>query len=282
MPYASVIIPTYRDEERLQKCISALKKQEKFTDFEVIIVNNDSTELKTEVPDDRFRIINETKAGSYAARNTGVKTATGKVLCFTDSDCIPSNDWLHDGISALELEGADRISGRVQIFTQNYPLTPTECHEKIFAFDQMQCLRNGPQVTANLFARREAFEGAGLFNEELLSGGDTEWNRRASSKGFSNLYAPQAVVWHPARKSWPELSGQNFRIIGGRYSANKTYSLPAIRSHLPPMKAARIILRSDESVRTKALAFCIEYRLKIARYKHLQDLRSGKVTPSRI
>lgn len=92
MPYASVIIPTYRDVERLQKCISALKRQEKFTNFEVIIVNNDSTDLKIAVPDNRFRVIAEKKSGSYAARNAGIKAAKGKVFSFTDSDCIPSVD----------------------------------------------------------------------------------------------------------------------------------------------------------------------------------------------
>ncbi|WP_159299503.1 glycosyltransferase family 2 protein [Spiribacter sp. SSL99] len=282
VPYASVIIPTYRDEQRLQKCISALKGQEEFTNFEVIVVNNDSSDLKIAIPDSRFRVVAEKKPGSYAARNAGIKAAKGKVFCFTDSDCIPSVDWLHQGISTLELEGVDRISGRVQIFTQNYPLTPTECHEKIFAFDQMQGLRHGPQVTANLFARREVFEDAGLFNEELLSGGDTEWNMRAASKGFSILYAPQAMVWHPARISWAELSGQHFRIIGGCFSANKAYSLSPIRSYMPPMNAAKIILRAGEPLRTKALAFYVEYKLKIARYNYLQDLRSGKARPKRV
>src|SRR5690554_2984846 len=93
----SVIIPTYKDWERLALCLQALENQSfKPSNFEIIVINN----LPGDLPPAAFKLpknavlVDEGKPGSYAARNTGIGMAKGEILAFTDSDCIPHKDWL--------------------------------------------------------------------------------------------------------------------------------------------------------------------------------------------
>ncbi|MDX5477778.1 MAG: glycosyltransferase family 2 protein, partial [Cyclobacteriaceae bacterium] len=95
--YFSVVVPTYRDRERLKLLLKALDEQNFKSDpWEVIVVNNDPNEDVKVEENYSFPITlqNENRPGSYAARNKGVNSAIGKVIAFIDSDCIPNKDWL--------------------------------------------------------------------------------------------------------------------------------------------------------------------------------------------
>jgi glycosyltransferase involved in cell wall biosynthesis len=100
-PYVSIIIPTYRDWNRLGMCLEALKKQSyPKENTEIIIINNDPEDL---IPVDfkgnkNITIMNAARNGSYAARNTGLKIAKGEIIGFTDSDCIPNTDWISKAV----------------------------------------------------------------------------------------------------------------------------------------------------------------------------------------
>src|SRR5690606_25863401 len=93
----SVIIPVYRDWYRLQLCLNALSHQSFPRDsFEIIVVNNDPMDIAPvdfKLPINAMLLV-EAKVGSYAARNAAIAVAQGAVLAFTDSDCIPEQDWL--------------------------------------------------------------------------------------------------------------------------------------------------------------------------------------------
>lgn len=79
-PFISIIIPTYKDWDRLSNCIEAINNQTyPKSSYEVIIVNNDPSEV---APRDllysqrlNIIIVTEIMPGSYAARNTGLKHA---------------------------------------------------------------------------------------------------------------------------------------------------------------------------------------------------------------
>lgn len=86
--------------------------------FEVIIVNNDpndSIPLELILPDNMI-IINESKPGSYAARNSAMKIAKGNILAFTDSDCIPDKDWLNNAYKYFKNNISDRVGGKIDLF----------------------------------------------------------------------------------------------------------------------------------------------------------------------
>ena len=89
----SVIVPVYNVEEYLEECLESIRQQT-FTDIEVILVNDGSTDSSKEIcerfcqADSRFKLINQENKGQSVARNRGVKESIGEYLMFVDSDDI--------------------------------------------------------------------------------------------------------------------------------------------------------------------------------------------------
>ena len=219
IPLISVIIPTYHDWDRLQLCLNALSNQTLSEDkFEIIVVNNDPDDIAPEILDipSNAKIINESKPGSYAARNLAVRDARGEIFAFTDSDCIPDSKWLENGYNEFADKTRDRVGGAVLIFCEDDSnKTQAELYDLIFAFQQKKAINKvGYSVTANLLVRRSSFMEVGAFNDALYSGGDHEWNIRANKKGLSLIYAPHVIVNHPARKTIEDLEKKVRRVMG--------------------------------------------------------------------
>ncbi len=202
-PEISVIIPTYRDWDRLTICLEHLGLQSCPADsFEVIVVNNDAAQdvpsaLLEQFPSVIF--LTEPKPGSYAARNLALVQAKGDVVAFTDSDCRPSPRWLETGLRRLRSEPAvDRLAGNIAIVVSE-KRTAGELYDYIFGFPQRTYVSQGFCATANLICRTALFDAVGPFDNQLMSGGDYEWNLRATERGFSIEYMEDMEVAHPAR-----------------------------------------------------------------------------------
>ena len=284
-PFVSVIIPTYHDWDRLKLCLNALAQQSYPIDrFEVLVVNND--------PDDRpsyvvasgnVRLLEEAKPGSYAARNAAIRVAKGEVFAFTDSDCMPDQDWLRNGVQGLA-NGNDRIAGRIQIFCANDKPTVAEAYELVFAFNQKTNAENGASVTANLICYQYCFEKTGLFNCSLLSGGDIEWGYRANDQGFSISYQENAMVRHPARSSFADLLKKRRRVAGGAQAIEsvKQEQRSLIRGLMPPIRAFKAILISRRiSVWHKLALLPVSYYLKLFSTFAYRGSRHGWLKPTR-
>src|SRR3989344_631098 len=91
----SVIIPVYNAARTLSNCLDSIFNLD-YTDFEVIIVNDCSTDNSLDIAKQyNVKIINHEKNfGPGVARNNGAKIANGSILAFTDSDCEVPRDWL--------------------------------------------------------------------------------------------------------------------------------------------------------------------------------------------
>ena len=213
LPLVSVIIPTYNDWDRLNKCLLSLSNQTyPHKRFEVIIINNNPLDyIPDEIKKYNYSIFTESAVGSYAARNTGISFSKGDILAFTDSDCIPDTFWIERAINKFN-EGCERIAGHIDIIPMNVNPNIAELYDMTFGFDQQISAMNGLSVTANMFARKSLFDEYGKFNSSLFSGGDTEWSRRVYSKGVSINYGPEVIVRHPARKSLKELFNKRYRV----------------------------------------------------------------------
>lgn len=227
MARVSVIIPVFNDAERLAKCLDALSKQTMSpAEFEVLVVDNGSTESPLEVvsPYAFARLLHETKPGSYAARNRGLAEANGSMLAFTDSDCVPRAEWLASGIGYLEAdEGCGLVAGRIEVVPADANhVSAAEWFDCVFGLRQdLNVERLGGSATANTFTRREVFDRVGEFDGTLKSGGDIEWGQRVTGAGYGIVYAADAVVQHPARRSVNELIVQARRHSGGRMDKAK-------------------------------------------------------------
>lgn len=250
----SVIIPVLNDNERLACCLRALKNQATSYRFEAIIVDNGSDVspcmFKHQFPFAKF--YHEKIKGSYRARNRGALKASGKVLAFTDSDCIPRHDWIQNAMTAWNRGEGDLIAGRIDLFFKNPRMrTVTELHEAMFAFQQKKNVENGYAVTANLMVAKNAFMQLGGFKPDTLSGGDVEFSRRATQKGMKLGYAENVVVLHPARHKLKELTAKKKRIVLGLHCLRhgdvniaREFSLFRLIKHLlPPVLTYKALRR---------------------------------------
>jgi len=187
--FVSVIIPCLNDYNRLKKCLGILEKQTYPADaYEVIVVDNGASFSPDpgllEFP--HTKVIHEPRSGSYAARNYGIKRAKGEVFAFTDADCIPSSNWLENGVGKLlEKDNCGLVGGSIQVFFENdsHP-TLAERFDKLTTFQQKQNIEKSHfSVTANLFTKKKVVEQVGMFDSDLKSGGDVEWGNRVYQKG---------------------------------------------------------------------------------------------------
>lgn len=200
----SVIIPTYRDWNRLIVCLDALQAQSYPQELiEVLIVNNDpsdSVPADLRLPHNAF-LINERKPGSYAARNAALKIAKGKIIGFTDSDCIPHKHWIKNAVEFLTKHASySRVAGPVQIIQKSAKPSIIERYNQLYAFPQEWLISNGGgSVTANLFAYKFVFDSVGGFDETLMSMGDKYWGMKAEAAGFKIGYSENVSVLHPPR-----------------------------------------------------------------------------------
>ena len=110
-PKISIIIPVYNAEEYISACLSQILKQT-YTDFEVIIIDDGSTDKSLEqckkvaLSDSRLRIISQENGGVSSARNTGIINAQGEIITFVDSDDIVAPNYLLlllQGIAASDI-----------------------------------------------------------------------------------------------------------------------------------------------------------------------------------
>jgi glycosyltransferase involved in cell wall biosynthesis len=262
----SVIIPTYRDWDALHFCLEAILNQDLTPDyFEVLVINNDIlSDIPSTLPELRnIRYFTESIPGSYAARNRGIRESSGEILAFTDADCLPNSNWLSSAIRYFQEEGAERLAGKVLLTLNGDCTSFSQTYEKAYSFRQNENVEKGVSVTANLFVQRKHFIAVGPFNEGLLSGGDMEWNRRATESGISIRYAEDCTVRHIARVSYKDLLKKNRRITGGMATMNN--GLAAIlKCLLPPANKLKTLGdRDDLTFLDKVIAFLMLYVLRL-------------------
>ena len=112
MPQVSVIVPVYQVQKYIGCCIESILQQT-FSDFELILVDDGSTDLSGAIcdqyaaRDSRIRVIHKKNAGVAAARNTGIEACLGKYVCFVDADDRIDVSLLKSSVEKMEEKQAD-------------------------------------------------------------------------------------------------------------------------------------------------------------------------------
>lgn len=127
LPCISVIIPAYNAEKYIEKCIQSIIKQD-YRDFEIIIVNDGSTDDTKAICekyvklDNRIKLVNTENRGAGSARNTGISKASGRYISFIDADDYICEDYYTRMYEMLKEEDADIVEGhykRVSGYDEN-------------------------------------------------------------------------------------------------------------------------------------------------------------------
>lgn len=95
-PKLSVVIPAYNEEAEIGKCLDSLLKQElEQSEFEVVVVDNASTDKTTEIIKKYpFRYVYEPRKSVVIARQAGTNKARGEIIVSADADTIYPKNWL--------------------------------------------------------------------------------------------------------------------------------------------------------------------------------------------
>lgn len=115
MPKISIIVPVYKVEQYIRRCLDSIVNQT-FTDWECILVDDGSPDNSGKIcdeyaeKDDRFRVFHQENAGVSAARNKGLDEARGEWISFVDSD-----DWVEKEMLKMMCSCAEQNKAEVVI-----------------------------------------------------------------------------------------------------------------------------------------------------------------------
>jgi len=199
----SIIIPFYNVKaELVTRCVQSIKKQS-FEDWEIIIVNDGSDKIYSDVlesvlkTDQRIKVINQKNSGVSCARNTGIIHAKGEFVFFVDADDMLAPGALDHAIRAQEITQSDLIIGATEkqnsykeVITTGLPRIEILDKGKIkqyrkyfigghkYGFESGGYLGRGPW--ARLVSKELAKETS--FDISLSQGEDIVWNLQLLNK----------------------------------------------------------------------------------------------------
>lgn len=213
VPQVSVIVPIYNGEEDIPELVKALLAQTYPPErVEYLLVDNRSgdgtSQLLSEAATQaqqrgvNLRHLCESETQSaYAARNLGIRAATGEILAFTDADCRPHPDWLLQLVPPFADPEIGIVAGEVTALPGH---TWLEKYAASVGMMSQKWLVEHPFLpygqTANLAIRKEILRQTGLFRPHLTSGGDADICWRIQQQTQAKLFfVPQALIYHRHR-----------------------------------------------------------------------------------
>jgi len=229
----SVIIPVYNDPSGLKDTLNSLVEQNFSKDlFEIIVADNGSTDETFSVSEsfiDRYpklvRIVQENDIqSSYAARNKGIKEAEGLIITFIDADMTVEKDWLQKVVESLQKNQPDCLVCNLAVIHRGKSIFAL--YDKMVSFPIEQYVKEMHFTPVGcLTIYKEIFNKIGLFDSNLISGGDHEFGDRVYEAGYKISYAPDIVMQHPARCSPNKHLLKAFRV--GRGLKQLSFYYPA-------------------------------------------------------
>jgi glycosyltransferase involved in cell wall biosynthesis len=185
-----VVVPVHNAEATLPELLASLARQGHDEPYEVIVVDDASTDASVAVAKDFARQLpvvicaEATRRGSAAVRNIGAARTSAEVLAFCDADDVVHEDWLRALGPAMRRHPL--VAGAVHLLNTDGVIDPAGLTAYYGHLPW--------SMTANLAVRREAFAEAGGFAEELRTGYDADLCWRLAARGVALAHEPSAIV----------------------------------------------------------------------------------------
>jgi glycosyltransferase involved in cell wall biosynthesis len=211
-----VVVPAYNAAATLAEQLEALAAQRYDGDWELVIVDNGSTDGTADLARryrQRFKALTLVDGGSRrghsAPRNAGVTAARGELLAYCDADDVVASGWLQAMASAARYY--DLIGGWLDARPLNDEVTRS-WHQP-WPRDQLRSWLLPYAVSANLAIWADVLRDLGGWSSEYEAGGeDTELSWRAQLAGYRLGFAPDAVVYYRYRSGLWETARQAYAI----------------------------------------------------------------------
>lgn len=215
----SIISPVYNVEKYLEACVNSILKST-FADFELILVDDGSTDRSGAICDDyqekdqRVKVIHQANAGVSAARNAGLKASKAEYITFVDSDdvvhpsmletlmeAISSGDYdmsmvLHQKIGVEDREHF--LTSQMDSLGKNEPKPQTQDDYMTAVFHDFYGYFSGP--CHKLYKRELIFDHDGLFIEfKKIPAEDIEWLIRMALRLDKYVLVPLYLYFYVSR-----------------------------------------------------------------------------------
>ena len=217
----TILIATYNRAAYLRDTLRDLARQQSPDPWEVVIVDNNSTDGTRAVVEEEartfpvdLRYIFEGVQGKPAALTTGLAASRGEIICFIDDDMRAEPDWLRVTGEAFDRFDCDYVGGKVlPIWEGGRPAWLSERPSRQWgvigiADYHAEAIPFGtrglpPPMGGNMACRKDAFERAGFWDNRFGRQGTSlrgqeqrEWYLRAVAAGLRGYYIPELVTYH--------------------------------------------------------------------------------------
>lgn len=250
-PKVSVIVPMYNGEDYLPTFAQAMKNQLLDTSlFEIIIIDNKSTDRSISLAESLFegmdvKILSYTdRASSYEARNYGVQNANTEILAFIDIDCLPTRSWLSSMLDVFDVRGlATLVAGNVELKYKESKPNVYELFDNFYFLNQENYSKQKSGATANLAVSKSLFDLVGGFRP-VVSGGDRDFCFRVVAvEPDCFVFAKEALIYHPARNTFHEISKKIKRVSKGKVTLARNFSVKDLTKSLIATLAGLVFQR---------------------------------------
>lgn len=236
-PLVSIIVPVYKVEDCLLRCLESLGKQS-LNDIEIILIDDASPDCCGDIceeyvaNDKRFKTFHHSEnRGLSAARNTGIRNASADYLMFVDSD-----DWVHEDYCKEPYECAIKYKTDLVIFNRQIVKKTEDCPQNI-------------QTFTNGYITR--FEALDLL---LQQGRYAAWGKLYSRRLFDSISYPEGYLF--------EDIGTTYKFI---LKANKIYYLDKILYYYDVARSSSITkIKSEKALNDWVTMFMQQYNELVA------------------
>ncbi|HEX7766248.1 MAG TPA: FkbM family methyltransferase [Nitrospira sp.] len=287
----SVIIPVWNRCELTRDCIAALATTIKDLSWELIVVDNHSTDetaaFLATLSGDVQVIRNQDNLGFAKACNQGAAAARGQYLVFLNNDTVPLDGWLQAlrneaeeqpdvGVVGSKLLYPDKTIQHAGVVFSRRHRIPFHVYQK-FPGDHpaVNQRREYQAVTAAcLLIRKDLFHEVGGFDERFLNGfEDIDLCLKVREKGHKIVYQPKSVVIHhesqtPGRKTHDE---SNARLLLERWKDHWWQTDEDLHHHRDGYKT--VVLESNGTL-TDAITLLSNHD-EAASWKHVADTQAS-------
>lgn len=208
----SVVIPCHNAATTLADQLEALTEQDYTGDWEVLVIDNLSSDELSEVVEGfasrlpGLRIVEaRDKANLGYARNVGVRHAIYDCVLFCDGDDVVCQEWL--SAMAVGLADSDLTTGPLEMQKLNPPhIAASRGAQTSGLQNKFSFLPHGTGGNSGVW--REAHEGFGGFDEDMPSLEDTDYFWRAQLAGYHVTYTRDAVIHYRLRAEFAVIMRQ--------------------------------------------------------------------------
>lgn len=271
-PVLSVVVCTYNRADLLSGCLESLAGQtvDKHV-YEVIVVNNNSTDTTQEIAESftrreqNFRVVVEASQGLSKARNRGFKEARGQFVAYIDDDAKANPDWVRATAHFFEIHPeASGAGGPYKAFSP-VPIPewfPEEYGSKSLG-NETRLLQKGESISGTNMAFRKSalievggFDAAlGMTGDKVSYGEEAQLTRKMLERGMEIFYCTEMCVDHailPYKLSLRWLLRSSF---ANGYDCVAAFNYPgSARTFLPSLvRSAKYALHSFLFSREKHL-----------------------------